>query len=113
MEIDREHIYGNIIMRPTQSAHIVDGGASWGWFDVSFIEVLIIAAIVAILGAAGFGIYQDSQRPTFALKKDDWSCTKSHEESTTTYINQGDGKTIILIPITTYSTVCDNWSRRK
>ena len=79
---------------------------------MTWIECLIVAAIVGIVGAMVAASYTDSQRPTFTLKKDDWACTKSHQESITTYINQGDGKTIILMPITTYSTVCDTWARK-
>lgn len=79
--------------------------------NIMWIEWAIIAAIVAILGSIAFFAVQDSRRPGFELKKADWACSNSHEEATTTYMNMGDGKTIVLMPITTTTRVCDQWSR--
>lgn len=80
--------------------------------NLTWIEWVMAVAIVSILCAIIYGGYRESQRPGFTLKKDDWVCAASHEESTTTFVNTGDGKTIVLIPITTTSTVCDQWHRR-
>ena len=78
---------------------------------MTWIEWAIIAAIAFLFSAIIYAAYAESQRPGFTLKKADWNCTVSHEESTTTYVNTGTGNNIILIPITTTSAVCDQWSR--
>lgn len=78
-------------------------------YAVEFSFILVFAAIA---GLAILVAYRASQAPTFELRKDDWLCTKSHDETTTVYQNMGDGKTIMLIPITTTTRVCDQWSKR-
>ena len=106
-------LYGSATMRPSASARIIGPTATaWGFVrDMTMIEWTIIAAILGIIGAIGYWGYAESKREGFELKKADWKCSASHEVTTTTYVNMGDGKTIVLIPITTAHTVCDQWSR--
>lgn len=75
--------------------------------DFSWIEALIVAAIVLILVAIGWGAYRNSQRPTIEIKKDDWECTKS--EQRTHFQPMLVGKVQILQPMTT--TVCVEYKR--
>ena len=74
----------------------------------SWIEGVIVAAIVLVVVAVGWGAYSDSQRPTIEIKKDDWECVKS--ESRTHLQPMLVGKITILQPIT--NTVCMEYSRR-
>ena len=69
----------------------------------NLIEGLIVAAIVLILVAAGWGAYSESKRPNMTLKKDDWQCAKSE---TRTYL-QPTGK--VLMPMT--EQVCIEYRR--
>jgi hypothetical protein len=109
-----DHLYGHVTLRPHFACVITDGGGKGrGYVDISLIEVLIIAAILGILGALGYGLYRESLRPSFELKKDDWACSRSHQESTTIYMNMGSGNNIMMMPITTWHTVCDEWRRTK
>ena len=45
--------------------------------NFSLVEGLVIAAIVLILVALGWGAYSESKRPNITLKKDEWKCTKN------------------------------------
>lgn len=47
------------------------------WISFHLAEIFIVTAIVSILGATGWGVYVDSKRPTFELRKEDWECVKS------------------------------------
>lgn len=62
-----------------------------------------IGAVIVVLAAFCYGIYWDSQQPTFSLQKDGWACTKSHQ---VTYLHMV-GK--VMIP--QHRTVCDTWER--
>lgn len=75
--------------------------------DFSWIEAAIVAAIVLILVAVGWGAYSDSQRPTIEIKKDDWECVKS--EQRTHLQPMLVGKVTIMQPMT--STVCVEYRR--
>lgn len=68
-----------------------------------FFEKVIIAAIIAILVAIGYGVYVESQKPGFELKKDEWHCTDHHMVTTMVMVGK------VMVP-QTYS-VCDNWKR--
>lgn len=77
--------------------------------------LLLIACIVLMAGVLLIGLpvgayfaWQDSQSPTFELRKDGWVCTASHVETSTIMIQVGK----VLVPSTTSSTVCDRWDRR-
>ncbi len=55
------------------------------------------------------GLIADATADRFSLKKAEWVCTKSHEETQTTVaiINGG------IYPNTTTKTVCDRWERKQ
>jgi len=40
---------------------------------------LLCAAVVALLIWLSWFIWTDSQRPTFELKRDDWTCSKAEQ----------------------------------
>lgn len=67
------------------------------------VEWVIIAAIALIFATTGYALYTESQRTSFELKVDDWTCTKTKTE---TYLQPMIvDKTTILIPITTTSCI--------
>lgn len=73
----------------------------------SWIEAALVAAVVITLGAVGWSIYSDSQRPTIEIKKGDWECVKSEQR---TYFQPIlAGKVTIMQPMT--STVCMEYRR--
>lgn len=80
------------------------------WVERLLIGLIGVALmfILAVSVGLGVAIYRDAERPTFDLKKDEWACTKSHVETTTTMIMVGN----VLIPNTSTTTVCDQWSRK-
>ena len=51
------------------------------WFEDVMMWVcgLICAAAVALLIFVGWVIWTDSQRPTFELTRDDWTCSKTEQ----------------------------------
>lgn len=69
---------------------------SWGLGLVIFIIFLFM---LITLGDIGYSIHQDEMRPTFELKKDDWKCTKHHQE-------------VRCIKGCFEHTVCDQWSAK-
>jgi hypothetical protein len=74
----------------------------------SFIEALILVAIVLVIVAVGVTGYNDIQRPILELKKDEWVCVK--EEKRTQLQPLLVGKTTILQPIlNTYCTEYKRW----
>ncbi len=74
-----------------------------GWFLI--IGIVLIAAFVLILP---FALYAEYTAEKFSLKKDEWQCTASVERSSTTYVQSGS----VLLPITTYSNHCTQWSAK-
>lgn len=105
-----ELLYGTTTIRPVWSAVIQSSGGSWWHLDP--FEFVLVAGIVGILGGLGYISYLHHQAPGFELKKADWVCGSAHAETVTTYQDMGGGKTIMLVPITTTSTVCDQWVRK-
>lgn len=75
------------------------------------------AGLLAIAGAGlailiGWGIYDAVTAETFALRKDTWTCTASHEETQTITTNMIVGKVIVPQIITQVVTVCDRYERK-
>lgn len=70
---------------------------------VAFFAILCIAAVILI----GF-LVRDAIRPTFALYKADWICTREH--TYTAMVPIISGKTTILVPMV--QTECDQWTRK-
>ena len=73
----------------------------------SWIEVVIVAAIVVLIGVIAWALYSEGQRPTIEIKKDDWECVKS--EDRTHLQPMLVGRTTMLMPMTT--TVCLDYKR--
>lgn len=46
----------------------------------------------------------------FELRKDEWSCSKDHQEMNVQHAYGDKGQIIASYPV--YTTVCDQWSRR-
>ena len=63
----------------------------------------VVVFIVGAVGVVGYLIYDDFTSEKFSLRKDEWSCTRSHNETRL----MPSGK--IIVP--TVHTVCDQWSR--
>jgi hypothetical protein len=70
------------------------------------IGVVVLAAL-AVVGLLFWLMWQDSQRPTFVLKKEDWACTRS--ENRTHLQPLVSGKVTTLIPVT--NSVCVEYRR--
>lgn len=75
--------------------------------DEALPYILTITVPVMLIGV-GILIYISVTAETFALRKDQWVCTKSHEETYTTYININK----VMVPQTSTSDVCDQWTHR-
>lgn len=67
-----------------------------------------IVAVVLFVVALPFLIYADYKAERFALRKDEWLCSASVERPSTTYIQSGS----VLVPITTYSKHCTQWTEK-
>lgn len=67
----------------------------------------VMAVLLAVIGWVIWAAWQDSQRPTFELKRDDWACTKS--EARTHLQPMLVGKVTTLVPMST--NVCLQYSR--
>ena len=70
---------------------------------MDWVEVLIVAAIVLLIAAAGCGAYGESLRPDMMLKKDDWQCTNSKTRTNLQLVGK------VLVPIT--MKVCMEYRR--
>jgi hypothetical protein len=75
---------------------------------VGWVLSLIAAAVVGIIGLVLVSAYRDSQRPTFELKKDDWTCARSEQR---TYLRPMPvGKVTTLMPMS--MAVCMEYRRK-
>lgn len=69
----------------------------------------VVVLSVAVLLGLGMLVYLDLQRPTFELKKDEWTCTKSRVETVYSYsMKAGD----VWIPQYRQEVVCLQWTRK-
>jgi hypothetical protein len=75
---------------------------------MSWFFLVVLVGAIALLAAVPYLFWKDSQAERFSLRKDSWECTRSHQESSTTYIQVGN----VMVPSTSYSTVCDQWSAK-
>lgn len=85
-------------------------------FIMDYIMPIIFAAFVVIVIAVLFfvlpmAIYDEMTSPTFSLRKDQWTCTSSHQETSTIYTHPYPNMPGVMMPITNASDVCDQWSR--
>lgn len=74
----------------------------------SWLEWLIVAAIVAIIGSIGYGAWKDHNTPTFELRKGEWVCMQHKTVPMTTFVMAGKA----MVPITTYTDRCNQWNRK-
>lgn len=80
------------------------------FFEKIFIPGFALGLIVIVV-AAPFGIYaciQQAHSPEFSLKKDEWSCSKTYEYTTTTMVMVGH----VMVPQTITHNDCIEWSRK-
>jgi hypothetical protein len=82
-------------------------GANMGDFLYEYFGPICIAVLLLIFGWLLFAIYLDAQSPVFELRKDEWTCKQTAQETRLTPMVVG--KTTILMPST--STVCVNYQR--
>jgi hypothetical protein len=75
---------------------------------VGWLVSLLLIAFILLLIALPFMIYADSKAERFSLRKDAWECSASVQIPTTTYIQSGN----VMVPMTTYSKHCTQWSER-
>lgn len=52
--------------------------------------------------------YTSSKSPTFELRKDQWTCSRSHVETSTYYIKSGS----VMVPQISHNAECDEWTRK-
>lgn len=76
------------------------------WLNV--VMVGLIALCTVPLGILFIWLWADSKSPTFELKKSEWACTASHEE--TGLVTQKIGDSTVMMPTT--DVVCDVYTRR-
>lgn len=62
----------------------------------------VVASVVAVLVWLGWLIYDDVHAEKFALRKDSWACTKSHNERHFLVVGK------IVVPQT--RSVCTQWT---
>lgn len=74
---------------------------------IGFAALVVLSVVVA--GCALWAVYDAVTAETFSLRKDEWTCTASHEETVTTWIVVGN----VQVPQITTTTVCDQWTRRR
>jgi hypothetical protein len=72
--------------------------------------VLIIAIVLLILALPFIlhATWKQSKSPTFTLHKNEWACTNMQRIPITTYIQSGN----VMVPVTTYSNECHQWSKQ-
>lgn len=82
-----------------------------GWICEKIILPFIVVGMALFIISVPFLIYachQEQKRPTFELKKDDWSCSREHEYVTTTMVMVGK----VMVPQTITHHDCIQWSHK-
>ena len=73
-----------------------------------WVFIIFFAGILIFLPIGGYLSWKESKQPTLTLRKDQWACTQSQQIPTTIYIKTGE----VMVPMTTYNTVCNQWSKQ-
>lgn len=73
--------------------------------DFVFLGVALLT--LAVFACIGWLIWDELTAEKFSLRKDSWTCTRSHTETNYTYTQVGN----TTIPIPYYTEVCDQWTR--
>lgn len=76
---------------------------------IPIVVVITLALFFVGLPMWGWSVYKQSQSPTFELYKNQWTCSQSHREDTTMYVQSGK----VLVPVTSHEKVCDQWTRKE
>ena len=64
--------------------------------------------LACLLGAGPWMYLADARSPVLAtLHRNEWVCSESHVVPTTTYVQSGK----VMVPVTSYSRVCDQYNR--
>lgn len=74
-----------------------------GWV-IGFLTI----AVLALVGWMMLAVWVDSQRPTFELKRDDWTCTKNETRSQSLVMLVGK----VPMPFLVNSTACVEYRRK-
>lgn len=75
-------------------------GTAVGW--------CVVLPLWVLMGLGPIAFIKHESGPELAsLLKSDWQCTAAHQETSTTYVSSGK----VLTPITSTSTVCDQYGR--
>ena len=85
-----------------------DNLVDWIGERLSVVFVGFVLFIVGVLALAIYVEFTKAQSPTIALRKTEWECTGTRQESTTTYVQSGK----VMVPITTYHDVCVEYTKR-
>lgn len=67
-----------------------------------------IVVVVLLVILAPFAFYAEYTAEKFSLKKDEWVCSASVERASTTYVQSGN----VMVPITTHSKHCTQWTEK-
>ena len=83
------------------------------WICTKILAPILFIAVILLIFVGlpwwGWSEYQQSKSPTFELYKNQWTCSQSHREDTTMYVQTGK----VLVPITSHDKVCDQWTRKE
>lgn len=75
------------------------------------VALIVAAALLFLLVGLPMLAYKDwkaSKSPTFTLRKSEWACTNVQTIPVTTYVQTGK----VMLPVTTNTKVCHQWSRQ-
>lgn len=64
--------------------------------------------LAVILALVPFAMISDSNDPHMSLNKTEWVCMNSRTIPVTTYVKSGN----VMVPITSYQKVCDQYNRK-
>ena len=87
--------------------------SSWWLFNeespfAAAFMLLITLPLGCVLASIPWILYGQEVSPNLAiLKKNEWVCSASHTETTTTYIKSGS----VMVPITNHIQVCDQYNK--
>jgi len=95
------------------------------WYFVWLVTDFFSAGEIAFMGVLGIVTYllvgpliiwlaysadaYDKSPNLVTLKKHEWVCSASHQETTTTFVMSGK----VMVPVTSIDTICDQYSRTR
>lgn len=78
------------------------------WIFLHLIPWIILGLLVGILIIIPFCFFLAPKSQKFSLDKNDWSCTKFYEYTTTSYLLAGK----VMVPRTVTNKDCIQWTRK-